>query len=174
MNPKPFARILLFVIFAFLLAFLAGCSTSKQVSESTRSSDSITKADITRTINKVEVKKGEAVIPGSRVDVKGPLDSLIQTGVFRQTDGNTTVTVTFDKQTLEVKASAETQARTIPVDVTTFSSEREEDRSVTQVEVEQRDFTKDVEVDAFKWYDVLLPISLLLFILFALYRLFNR
>lgn len=174
MNPKPFARVILFVIFALLLAFLAGCSTTKQVTESTRSSDSITKADITRSVQKVEIKKGEAVIPPSRVDVKAPLDSLIQTGVLQRTDGNTTVTVTFDKETLEVRASAETQARTVPVDVTTYTNTTEEDRSVTQVQTDSRDFSKDVEREAFKWYDVLLPISLLLFILFALYRLFNR
>jgi hypothetical protein len=131
--------------------FLTSCGTFKkwshrnevnnelQVNTASKSdtsvkSESKTDRDIsTKIIEKIDT---QISIPTQTASVARPLTELIENGIIKAQDGNTTVEVRYDPTTGTVKATGTTVAHTIPVQATKITDVQEDYKSSETVKAE--------------------------------------
>lgn len=148
----------LFILLMALVLF--GCGHSKKVTEKTdvktelnlsanTKTESTTKTD-SKTDKAVTTKVTEKVdthvnIPGTTTSISRPLTELIENKVIEASDGNTSVTVTYDPLTGTVRAVGKTATQTVPIQSVKTTEVREDSKSS---ETTKTDIDKSESVDA--------------------------
>lgn len=159
-----------------LLVSLTGCGTLSRIRDEKKSKTDST-AVVTNTVKADVVTVTEEVIDTTvqlKADsavVETPLNTLLDKGVIESTNNGTTVKVTYDKTTGDIRAVGISAERSVPVNMSrkTTTTDKSDTETKSKVDVKKKEAVKNeqktVEQKSKFWWGVAFAFGLILILI---------
>lgn len=135
-----------------LLVSLTGCGTLSRIRDEKKTKTDSTavvtqdiKADVVTVIE--ETVDTTLTVKADSAVVETPLNTLLDKGVIESTNNGSTVRVTYDKETGDIRAVGITAERSVPVNLNrkTTTTDKSKTQTNTKVDVQKKEAVKNEE-----------------------------